>query len=137
MTVSGTPPFTPYTITLPSPVTVPGAQFELMMDVGIPITIATPAGWIGGVSGSYESTKVLTAATVGPHNRFYSDGVNWNMLSVSGYNSGGDLTATRVQRWSVRDQQYQHHDYLCAEGLADVHRSHDRGDPNDLGRPHS
>ena len=100
VTVSGTPPFTPYTITLPSPVTAPGAQFELMMDVGIPITITTPAGWIGGVSGSYESTKVLTAATVGPHNRFYSDGPNWNMLSVSGYTSGGDLTATRVNAGS-------------------------------------
>ena len=96
MTVSGTPPFTPYTITLPSPVTVPGAQFELMMDVGIPITITTPAGWIGGVSGSYEATRVLTSAAAGQHNRFFSDGVNWNMLSVSGYGSTGDLVATRV-----------------------------------------
>ena len=96
VTVDASTPFGPYTITLPSPVTVPGAQFELMMNQSSPITIATPVGWIGGASGSYESTRVLTVATVGPHNRFYSDGANWNMLSVSGYNAAGDLTATRV-----------------------------------------
>ena len=80
-----------------SPVTVPGAKFELMLDVGIPITIATPSGWIGGVSGSYVSSRVLSNVTSDPRNRcFYSDGTNWNMLSVAGYNSSGYLTATRV-----------------------------------------
>ena len=52
VTVSGIPPFTPYTITLPSPAAVAGARFELMLDVGIPITITTPTGWTGGMSGS-------------------------------------------------------------------------------------
>ena len=66
------------------------------MNVGVPITISTPVGWIGRSSGSYEATRVLTSATAGQHNRFYSDGTNWSMKCVAGYTSFGDLTATRV-----------------------------------------
>ena len=88
VTVSGT---SSYTITLPPPVDTAGAQFELMMNVGFPITIATPVGWIGGVSGGYESTKVLSVATTSQHNRFFSDGANWNMISQAGFSHFGDL----------------------------------------------
>jgi hypothetical protein len=93
VTVSGVPPFTPYTITLPSPAAVAGAQFEMMLNVGIPITIATPVGWIGGMSGGYEATKVLSNATSSQHNRFFSDGANWNMISQAGYTHFGELVA--------------------------------------------
>ena len=63
MNVSGTPP---YTITLPSPVTVAGAQFDLVLNVN-QVTITTPVGYIGGASGNYEATRVLTNATAGPN----------------------------------------------------------------------
>ena len=66
------------------------------MNVGVPITISTPVGWIGGTSGSYESTRVLSSTTSGQHNRFFSYGANWNMLSQAGYGSTGDIAATRV-----------------------------------------
>ena len=89
ITVSGT---ASYTITLPSPVETAGAQFELMMNVGLPITISTPVGWIGGISGNYEASRVLTSTTASQHNRFFSDGANWNMISQVGITPYGDIS---------------------------------------------
>ena len=63
----------------------------MILNVGIPITITTPAGVIGGISGGYESSKVLSNATTSQHNRFSSDGVNWNMISLAGLTHYGDL----------------------------------------------
>jgi len=48
LNIAGTPP---YTVTLPSPAPVAGAQFELAMNVN-QVTTTTPVGFIGGFSGN-------------------------------------------------------------------------------------
>jgi hypothetical protein len=90
--VSGTPP---YTITLPSPVTVTGAQFDMTLSVN-QVTVTTPVGYIGGVSGGYEASRVLTNATTGQHIRFSSDGANWSMLALAGFTHYGDLNVPAI-----------------------------------------